>query len=285
MTGAGGKSGLRVVGGSDGAPTNSIPRHRILVNDRLLFQNRTGVGQYLAMVMAHWPSRTSVELQGFCSRRWKNLKVPLARFTFPALADVAPVQCRPLTGLDVHARHSGTLKTIAKSAGRWLYDRMLAREWRHGDYTCFFEPNHVVGINVTPTITTICDLSVLETPQFHPADRLAYWRREFDKTIAATTAWIAISAATRDAMVRRLGLSATNIQVIPLASRWPQPPGEWTPAAARRQLRLPDRYLAYLGTLEPRKNIPILLDAYAQLPASFRRHTPLVLAGMPGWGA
>lgn len=284
MTSARGQPGLRVVGGRDPAPSDPMLRHRVLVNDRLLFLNRTGVGQYLAMVMAHWPARSSVQLQGFCSRRCKNLKVSLARFAFPPLADLPPVRRRPLSALEAHARHTGRFKSIAKSAGRWLYDRMLAREWRRGDYTCFFEPNHVVGLSVAPTITTICDLSVLETPQFHPADRLAYWRREFDKTVATTTAWIAISAATRDAMVRRLGLSSRNIHVIPLASRWPTVPDDWSPAAVRRQLGLPDRYFAYLGTLEPRKNLTTLLDAYAQLPATFRRYAPLVLAGMPGWG-
>ena len=39
-----------------------------------------------------------------------------------------------------------------------------------------------------------------------------------------------------------------------------------------------------MGTVEPRKNIDALLDAYAQLPAPFREEFDLVLAGPSGWG-
>jgi alpha-1,3-rhamnosyl/mannosyltransferase len=48
---------------------------------------------------------------------------------------------------------------------------------------------------------------------------------------------------------------------------------------------LPPRYLLCLGTIEPRKNILRLLDAYHRLPRSWRGANPLILAGMPGWGA
>jgi alpha-1,3-rhamnosyl/mannosyltransferase len=52
-----------------------------------------------------------------------------------------------------------------------------------------------------------------------------------------------------------------------------------------RRLELPPRYLLCLGTIEPRKNVLMLLRAYCDLPAPLRQRCPLVLAGGWGWKA
>jgi len=49
-----------------------------------------------------------------------------------------------------------------------------------------------------------------------------------------------------------------------------------------RELGLPPRYLLYVGTLEPRKNLLMLMQAYCRLPAEVREKCPLLLVG--GWG-
>jgi alpha-1,3-rhamnosyl/mannosyltransferase len=54
-------------------------------------------------------------------------------------------------------------------------------------------------------------------------------------------------------------------------------------AAGLRRLGLPPRYLLYLGTIEPRKNVLLLMRVYCQLPAKLRERWPLVLAGAWGW--
>jgi glycosyltransferase involved in cell wall biosynthesis len=51
----------------------------------------------------------------------------------------------------------------------------------------------------------------------------------------------------------------------------------------RRQHGLPNRFILYLGTLEPRKNVVTLLHAYARLVREWPAAPPLVLAGAPGW--
>jgi alpha-1,3-rhamnosyl/mannosyltransferase len=50
-----------------------------------------------------------------------------------------------------------------------------------------------------------------------------------------------------------------------------------------RRLRLPQRFVLYLGTLEPRKNLQGLVEAYCRLPREVQSDYPLVLAGMVGW--
>jgi alpha-1,3-rhamnosyl/mannosyltransferase len=55
--------------------------------------------------------------------------------------------------------------------------------------------------------------------------------------------------------------------------------------ATLRRLGLPPRYLLYLGTIEPRKNVLTLLRAYCSLPEWLRREYPLLLVGGWGWNA
>jgi glycosyltransferase involved in cell wall biosynthesis len=52
-------------------------------------------------------------------------------------------------------------------------------------------------------------------------------------------------------------------------------------AAFKRAKGLPDRFWLFLGTLEPRKNLVTLIEAYAALPPADR--LPLILAGGKGW--
>jgi alpha-1,3-rhamnosyl/mannosyltransferase len=52
-----------------------------------------------------------------------------------------------------------------------------------------------------------------------------------------------------------------------------------------RRLGLPATYLLYVGTIEPRKNLLMLLEAYCSLSDSTRRRCPLVLAGNWGWSS
>jgi alpha-1,3-rhamnosyl/mannosyltransferase len=52
-----------------------------------------------------------------------------------------------------------------------------------------------------------------------------------------------------------------------------------------RSLGLPPRYLLYLGTIEPRKNIRLLMEAYCDLPERLRSAWPLLLVGNWGWNS
>jgi len=54
-------------------------------------------------------------------------------------------------------------------------------------------------------------------------------------------------------------------------------------AAVRKQYSLPANFVLYVGTLEPRKNIPAIVQAYSQLPKRLKMTYKLVLAGGRGW--
>ncbi|CAG0962750.1 partial mannosyl-N-acetyl-alpha-D-glucosaminyl-diphospho-ditrans, octacis-undecaprenol 3-alpha-mannosyltransferase / alpha-1,3-rhamnosyltransferase, partial [Anaerolineae bacterium] len=95
---------------------------------------------------------------------------------------------------------------------------------------------------------------------------------------------IAISESTAHDLVELMGIPREKIDVaVPGISNdfCPQPPEEVE--AFRRKNNLPERFLFFLGTLEPRKNLPMLLRAYAQLPQSDREAVHLILGGGKGW--
>jgi len=131
-------------------------------------------------------------------------------------------------------------------------------------------------------IVTIHDLAFLAHPE-----ALAAGRRRYLTAITALSARraakiIAVSAFTRDEIVARLGVPAEKIAVVHNAVDAlfvPLPADEI--ARFRAEQGLPERVILCVGTLEPRKNLTGLLDAFARLAP----HTDaeLVIVGGQGW--
>src|SRR5262249_34923908 len=134
-----------------------------------------------------------------------------------------------------------------------------------------------------PTVVTIHDLSVLRHPEWHPADRVAYFEKNFQRGLSQASHFLAISEFGRREMIDTL-----NVAPVPLTRMYtgirrglpPSPPQEVAGVLAK--LGLPRQYLLYLGTIEPRKNVLRLMKAYCALPDSLRSNCPLLLVG--GWG-
>src|SRR5690606_20736044 len=120
-------------------------------------------------------------------------------------------------------------------------------------------------------------------PQVLPASRRLYLRLLTRLTCHRARRVIAISESTARDVVASLGVAADRVDVAapgydPAFFR-PLPP---EPVAAfRRQKGVPERCWFCMGTLEPRKNLVTLLEAYARLPQSER--LPLLLGGGKGW--
>lgn len=156
---------------------------------------------------------------------------------------------------------------------------------RAAGYDLYHEPNHIPIACDRPTVTTIHDLSGILHPQWHPRDRARWYESEFAAGLRRTTRFIAASQFTRRELVDRFGVAHERVDVTYQAARpaFTVPSAE-SVRAARRALDLPQQFLLYAGTLEPRKNVAGLLDAYDALPRSLRARCPLVLAGAAGWG-
>jgi alpha-1,3-rhamnosyl/mannosyltransferase len=92
------------------------------------------------------------------------------------------------------------------------------------------------------------------------------------------------SDAVRSEAIRVLGLEPRRVTTIHcgISPRFrPHTPAEL--GEIRKRLHLPQRYLLYVGTVEPRKNLTTLLRAFCDLPAELREACPLILGGSWGW--
>jgi glycosyltransferase involved in cell wall biosynthesis len=139
----------------------------------------------------------------------------------------------------------------------------------------------------TPGLVTVHDLSFLHLPEKLPASRRWYLSHLCRASVEKAQHVIAVSQQTADDLMRFFGLPASKISVIHNGVAGHFRPGD--PAAVadfRRQRGLPARFVFYLGTLEPRKNLEMLVRAYAGWLRSATgedREIHLVLAGAKGW--
>jgi alpha-1,3-rhamnosyl/mannosyltransferase len=135
----------------------------------------------------------------------------------------------------------------------------------------------------TRLTATIHDMTGWLMPELHPASNLRA-EHSFAQLVRAADRMIAVSACTKDDAVRVLGLAPEKIEVIHsgVANAFFDPSrAEVDRVRARYGLARP--FVLFIGTVEPRKNLDTLLDAFAALPASLRGARDLVVAGPIGW--
>jgi alpha-1,3-rhamnosyl/mannosyltransferase len=153
-------------------------------------------------------------------------------------------------------------------------------------YDLYHETNYIPLPCDLPTVTTIYDLSVLLHPEWHPADRVRFYEQNFRRSLAQCQHVLAISEMCRREVMQELNIPAHRVTRTYLGIRSVfRPLAESVYRPILQQLGLPDQYLFYIGTIEPRKNILHLLQAYCALPAGVRDSCPLILAGGWGWNS
>jgi glycosyltransferase involved in cell wall biosynthesis len=134
-----------------------------------------------------------------------------------------------------------------------------------------------------PSVVTVYDLSFIHYPQVLTAARRLYLQLFTRLSCQRANRIIAISHSTARDLETTFGLPPGKIDVAACGydtERFkPLTISEIT--AFRQQHGLPERFWLFIGTLEPRKNLPTLLKAYAALPRHER--LPLYLAGGRGW--
>lgn len=155
-----------------------------------------------------------------------------------------------------------------------------------GRVDLFHGTNHMAPPwSPVPTVITLHDLTALTMPHHHNWRNRLLSVPQMLASVRRATRLIADSQSTADDLARLPGVDPARIHVIPLAPAPGLAPA--TPASIRevaQRLRLPDeKFLLFLGALEPRKNVVTLIRALAELRAAGDDQTRLVIAGAQGW--
>jgi glycosyltransferase involved in cell wall biosynthesis len=137
-----------------------------------------------------------------------------------------------------------------------------------------------------PVVVTIHDLTFFTEPDAHNAVTATFFKSAIRTAARRATRLIVPSKATRDELVRVVGADPTRIDVAYHGvdhTVFHQPSPERIRQVSDR-LGLHGRpYVAYLGGLEPRKNVPALITGWAAAVTDLTDPPALVLAGGSGW--
>ena len=146
-------------------------------------------------------------------------------------------------------------------------------------------PNFYLPPFKGPSVCTFHDLSIFTWAHCHPPERVKYMRKEIAKTLKRADMLITDTETTRQEVAAYFGWPLDKIRAVPLACSADFRPRNETAlntVLIKHGLTM-QGYSLYVGTIEPRKNLDVLLDAYALLPLAVRQQWPLILIGYQGW--
>lgn len=171
-------------------------------------------------------------------------------------------------------RFPGKLQRWALTAGGWP-----AAERFSGPADVFLGPAFVTWpTRAAVSIPVIHDLTYLKHPSSMAVRNRIYLRSNMPRVVRRATRIVTVSESVKEQVAAHYGVEPQRICVVPNGVEAPAAGPQPAPHA------LPDRYFLAVGTLEPRKNIRVLVDAHARL----RRRRPdspkLALVGGQGWG-
>lgn len=233
--------------------------YHIGINGRSIFRQLTGVQHYAREVTRSLCGLASPDLRitVFSGRegRRDDAGLPLATSFVPADS--------PLKGM---VWEQSLLKRMVRRAG----------------VDVLFNPANVAPLNPpVPSVVTIHDLAFLLFPEYFSRTFALYYRKLIPRIAAQARHVITDSESTRNDLMSAYGLPPEKITVIPLgvspAFRRRIPKAELE--TVRRRHNLPDRFFLSISSLEPRKNLRTLLEAYRHLPGTVKEQQGLVLVG------
>lgn len=237
---------------------------RILIDATPLPAQRVGVGSYVTSLVGSLGARGDVELHVLVKRR-----------DVEELAALAP-------GATMHA--AGPRSRPSRIVWEHTALPRWARRVRSG---VFHGPHYTLpGGLPCPAVVTFHDPTFFTHPELHERAKVSYFRRAARLGARRASRVIAVSEYARRGAIEHAGVPEDRIEVVPLGVDH----GRYTPTAGPDDERLRARtgvvgpYVLWVGALEPRKDVPTLVSAFAELVADGLDHT-IVLVGPRAWGA
>jgi glycosyltransferase involved in cell wall biosynthesis len=168
----------------------------------------------------------------------------------------------------------------------WTHLRFAAELWRTRPGVTFVPAHTLPFVFPGKAVVTIHDLGYLHFPDAHPPKERRYLDATTRFSARRATLILADSMATKTDLISHYGVSEQKIRVV-----YPGVDESLAPVQdsnelgrVRAKYGLPEQYLFFLGTLQPRKNIARLVEAFAKWrSSSSSREVALVLGGQKGW--
>jgi len=260
---------------------------RVVLNVQSLAPPLTGIGRYtLQILRALSASERIDQLHCFAEWGWMNPD--------RVLHDTLSTGCPAVTAAGywsqtpTRTRLRRMVRAVPGAYPLRCRMRDLAFLWRARSLgaAVYHEPNYVLRPFHGSRVLTVHDISHLRYPGFHPVERVRHLEKRLPASLRQADQVITVSMFSKKELVGVLGVPAEKVTAIPLgvdpACR-PRNAGETAPLLNKLGLEH-GFYLLVVATMEPRKNVPRLVRAFADLPEAVRRRFPLVIAGAPGWG-
>jgi len=189
----------------------------------------------------------------------------------------------PLNALPTHTaglpRKLWRLRAAASYFGGPSLDRAFA------GVTLFHATEHLLPkLTRARSVFTLHDTAYLVFPHYHLLQNRLYLTWMMPRFLARADAVIAVSENTRRDALRFYRLDPSKVHVIPegVEPRFQPENDPQQLAEIKKRYRLPDRFILCVSTIEPRKNLLLLLEAYAALRPQHPQ-VGLVIAGGKGW--
>ncbi len=186
------------------------------------------------------------------------------------------------TGCDLNGRANAKIVALpVTSRGLWVlwavprFVRQTGIDVFHTEYIVpFFLPSCV------RVVTHIHDVSFAAVPHYIGKKDLFFLQHLIPRSLRRADVIVAVSAFTKKEIVRHYGVSPEKVAVVPngLAPQFTHVATEEMVTTVRERYHLPQQYILSLGTMQPRKNIPFLVAAFARI-ADKIPEVDLVLTG------
>src|SRR5579862_2947145 len=234
---------------------------RIAFDGTALRPRRTGVGYYTEHLLRHLAQTADGEELIVMSNRAVETDAPL-----PARVRVvtSPRRVPRMVWMQTGAR------TVLKQIGADVVH---------------FTNGMLPLASPVPTVVTIHDMSLRLYPRYHPPRRVLLNRPLVDLAARSADAIITVSEAAKRDIVRLYRIDPNRVHVVYEAAAPAFQPVD-DPAEldrVRRKYGLRDRVILYVGTIEPRKNLPTLVEAFARGRRRGDLDHQLVCVGPYGW--
>ena len=172
--------------------------------------------------------------------------------------------------------------------GDLWFDRRLKQarvELERGGYDLFWGTNYFAPTSQKfRSIVTVHDLVHVDCPQWVNPAVLRQLRRHFDRCVRQAEEVIAVSEFTKSRVVEACGVESEKISVIfnAVGPDFRVIDDQDCLKSVQQKYHLPEKFLLFVSTLEPRKNVVGLLKAYAESQV-WKDGMELVLVGARGW--